>query len=98
MSDHLQLLKDENSVLARELEQAKKDMEALKLASSEAENEIEAQKSINRETQITINLHEQEIRNWKAVAKVYQTSCIRCSDALGQIIVFAQELKSAVPV
>lgn len=66
------------------------------MANSEAEDEVQVQKSIIREAQMTIHLHQQDIQHWMEVANCYQVSCIRCSDALGQMISYAQGVKSEV--
>lgn len=96
VSGHQQL-KDENARLSRDLENAKKDMAALKLAKAEMDDEVQVQKSIIREAQMAIYLHQQDIQKWIAVAEVYQANCIRCTDALEQLITFAQGVKSEVP-
>lgn len=88
---------DENSRLCEELEHVKKDIAALKLAKADRDDEVQVQKSTIREAQMTIHLHQQDIQKWMAVAEVYQTSCIRCSGALEQLITFAQRVQSEVP-
>lgn len=65
---------------------------------SGAQDEVQIQKSIIREAQMTIHLHQQDIQHWMGLADYYQISCLRCSDALSQMISFAQGVKSEVPV
>lgn len=84
-------------MLSGELEQAKKDIEGLKLAVAEAKGEAQVRKSIIRDAEMAIHLHQQDIQNWMAVAEVYQTSSIQSSDALGKIIAFVQEVTHEVP-
>ncbi|KAL4888216.1 hypothetical protein BDV59DRAFT_196628 [Aspergillus ambiguus] len=93
----LDRLQEDNSRLEEEVKQLRKANEALVSAKCEAEDEVQTQKSIIREAQMTIHLHQQDIQSWMAVAECYQMSCIRCSDALGQIIAFAQGVQSEIP-
>ncbi|KAA8647900.1 uncharacterized protein ATNIH1004_002326 [Aspergillus tanneri] len=83
--------------LIQKLEQVEKDKAALELAKAEAEDEIQVQKSIIREAQMTIHLHQQDIQHWMTVAEYYQSSCMQCSEALGQLIAFAQGISTELP-
>lgn len=98
VTNQLSQLKNENSCLLEMLENIKRDKARLEQANSEAEDEVQVQKSIIREAQMTIHLHQQDIQHWMGVANCYQMSCIQCSDALGQMITFTQGVKSEVPV
>lgn len=89
-SKELQDLQEENAMLIDKLEQAKKH-------SAEQADEIQLLKSIIREAQVTIDLHQQDLQQWISVAKYYQQSCFQCSDVLGQAITFLQGLKSEIP-
>lgn len=97
VTDQISQLKNKNSCLLEMLENIKKDKVRLEQVNLEAEDEVQVQKSIIREAQMTIHLHQQDIQHWMTVADCYQESCIRCSDALGQLITFAQGVKSEVP-
>lgn len=95
-ADQISQLKNENSCLLEMLENIKRDKARLEQANSEVEDEVQVQKSIIREAQMTIHLHQQDIQHWMGVAGGYQLTYIRCSDALGQMITFAQGVKSEV--
>ena len=97
VTEQVNQLKNENAYLLEQLENIKKDKARLELANSETEDEVQVQKSIIREAQMTIHLHQQDIQHWMGLADYYQVSCIRCSDALGKMIAFAQNVKSEVP-
>ena len=43
---------------------------------------------------MTIQLHQQDILNWMAVAKWYQTKYFQCSNVLGQMMAFLQDTTS----
>ena len=62
VTDQISQLKNKNSCLLEMLENIKKDKVRLEQVNLEAEDEVQVQKSIIREAQMTIHLHQQDIQ------------------------------------
>jgi hypothetical protein len=73
-----------------------KDKVALELARAEAKEEVQAYEAMIQESQMTLNLHQQDIQHWIMVATYYQANCTRLANALKQLIAFAQGVESEV--
>jgi hypothetical protein len=84
----------ENASLAEKLRVVQDKALQYEEAATQAEAEIKDQKSIIREAQMTIHIHQQEISNWMAIAEWYQIKCSQCSNVLGQMMAFLQETTS----
>jgi chromosome segregation ATPase len=84
----------ENLSLEEKLKAAEAKASRFEEAIKQAEAEIKGRNSTIQEAQMTIQLHQQDILNWMAVAEWYQTKCFQCSNVLGQMMAFLQDTTS----
>lgn len=89
-------LQAENLNLSEKLRIAEEKACRHEQALKEAEEEINNQKSILREAQMTIHLHQQDILDWMALSEWYQLRCLQCSEVLGQAMAFLQGFPSEI--
>ncbi|GMF77642.1 unnamed protein product [Aspergillus oryzae] len=76
------------------LQQAEKDIVALELARAEAKEDVQAYETMIHESQMALNLHQQDIQHWIMVATYYQGNYTRLANALKYLIAFAQGVES----
>ncbi|CAG8178690.1 unnamed protein product [Penicillium nalgiovense] len=84
----------ENLSLEEKLKAAEAKVSRFEEVVRQAEAEIKGRNSTIQEAQMTIQLHQQDILNWMAVAEWYQTKCFQCSNVLGQMMAFLQDTTS----
>lgn len=96
--DIISKLQIDNLNLTEELKIAEEKGLRHEQAEIEADAEVQDQKRTIREAQMTIHLHQQDILNWMAVAKWYQTRCLQSSDILGQMVAFLRGAPEGVAV
>ncbi|CAP80015.1 hypothetical protein PCH_Pc12g03880 [Penicillium rubens Wisconsin 54-1255] len=87
-------IQSENLSLVEKLRAAEAKASRFEEAVRQAEAEIKGRNSTIQEAQMTIQLHQQDILNWMAVAEWYQTKCFQCSNVLGQMMAFLQDTTS----
>lgn len=94
---HVTVLKNENEALLEELEKARRRTEEEEQLRKGLEEEIANLKVLIDDSITTIKASGEEIERWKSIAEYYQTSCLRCSDTLDQVITVLQDCRSGIP-
>lgn len=91
------VLKNENAALLEELEKIRRRTEEEEQLRKGLEQEIANLKVLIDDSITTIKASGEEIERWKSIAEYYQTSGLRCSDTLDQVITILQDCRSGIP-
>lgn len=90
-------LQAENLSLAEKLRLAEEKAHQNEQAAVQAKEEINSQRSIIREAQTAIHLHQQDISSLMSLCEWYQAKCLQCSTVLGQMMAFLQATTPTTP-
>jgi hypothetical protein len=95
--EEVTVLKNENAALLEELEKIRRRTEEEKQLRKGLEEEVANLKVLINDSITTIKASGEEIERWKSIAEYYQTSGLRCSDTLDQVITVLQDCRSGIP-
>ncbi|KAJ5946394.1 hypothetical protein N7454_003233 [Penicillium verhagenii] len=88
--DTITKLKTENLSLTERLRSSEAKASLFEQRAKDAQSEIQTQKAIIEEAEITIEEQKKQTLSWIALSEWYQTRSIHCSDMLGQMMMYLQ--------